>query len=98
VTSTLDGIRTCLDARYLLQQRLAEIAQEIKRMMDEQAKPLIDVDFGGEDRGADQELVLCTDFHFPVEIASPEQLDRLIERLTALKAQFASYTKIVFKT
>jgi len=101
---TLDGIRSCLDARYPLQQRTAQLAQEIGRIMGEQAQPVTGDDppvtaASGydEDQVDAGEALILADFQFPAQLESLAQLERLIERLTALKARFTSYSKIIFK-
>ena len=105
VAPDLDGIRTCLDARYPLQQRIAEIGQAIKRIAAEQARTVVP----GDDpesctQGTDgsepprPSALTVLDFEIPAEIASRDQLDQLIQQLTALRAEFAHYAKIVFKS
>jgi hypothetical protein len=96
VEPSLDGIRACLDARYPLQQRVAEIAQAIVRIVEEQERE----DATGKAEPPDErpeEVLLISDFEIPTEIGSRAELDVLIGRLEALRSQLDRYAKIVFR-
>lgn len=104
VEPSLDGIRACLDARYPLQQRVAEIAQAIARIVDEQTRQasqedaeVIDTQVEGGTEGTGPKALVVADFSFPAEIVSRNQLEDLIRRLEALRGELDRYSKIVFK-
>jgi hypothetical protein len=87
ITPDLDGIHRCLNARYPLQQRIAAIEKEMADIAETKIQEITNDDKGPLE---------LTDFEFPAVLESRTELDALIERLRALRAKFASYSKIVF--
>jgi hypothetical protein len=92
---TLDGIQDCLNARYPLQQRVASVARKVEQLAAEREKT---VEEQGQETGGgkDDSIYHVSDFNFPNELDSAEQLDAIIHRLYELKAKFATYARIVF--
>ena len=83
---------------------MAEIAQAIARIVEEQTRQasqddaeVIDTQVGGGTEGTGPKALVVADFSFPAEIVSRNQLEDLIRRLEALRAELDRYSKIVFK-
>jgi hypothetical protein len=92
--STLDGIQGCLNARYPFQQRVASVERRMEELAAEREKAIEEQD--RESGGDREDAVFRVDFSFPGELNSAEELEAIIRRLQELKAQFATYARIVF--
>jgi len=92
--STLDGIQDCLNARYPLQQRVAAVERSLEQVAADREEAIEEQK--REPGGDKEDAVFRTDFSFPSELNSAEELETIIRRLQELKAQFATYARIVF--
>jgi len=98
VPANLDGIRECLNARYPLQQRVAELGLRLTRLAQEREDAKREQS-GDSGRGVEEgEVLFVEDFTFPAEVGSGVELDAIIERLQELRGLFGQYARIVFGT
>lgn len=92
---TLDGIQDCLNARYPLQQRVASVERSMIQLAAEREKAVEEQERDSGD-GAEESTYRVSDFSFPDEVDSAEQMEAIIRRLQELKSMFATYARIVF--
>jgi hypothetical protein len=92
---TLDGIQDCLNARYPLQQRVVSVERNMEQLAAERERTVEEQE---QESGGTKETSVyhVSDFSFPSEVDSAEQLDAIIRRLQELKAKFVTYARITF--
>lgn len=88
IEPTLEGIHSCLNARYPLQQKVAAIEKEMAELAAERETPVEPVE--------PEEATWVDDLVLPREVTSADDLDVLIQKLQELKTKFKDYARIVF--